>query len=65
MDISSIIGVVSGMGFVLGTILLGGSIMAFVNIPSILVVMGGTLASIMIAYPLNDFLTVFKTVTKI
>jgi len=41
MDISSVIGVVSGIGFVIGTILLGGSIMMFVNIPSILVVMGG------------------------
>jgi chemotaxis protein MotA len=65
MDISSIIGVVSGMGFVLGTILLGGSIMMFVNIPSILIVMGGTMAASMVAYPLGDFLSVFKTSVKI
>ncbi len=65
MDISSIIGVVSGIGFVLGTILLGGSIVAFINIPSILIVVGGTIASIMIAYPLSDFLTVFKTSLKV
>lgn len=65
MDISSVIGVVSGMGFVLGTILLGSGIMMFVNIPSILIVMGGTLASTMIAFPLADFLSVFKTSIKI
>jgi chemotaxis protein MotA len=65
MDLSSIIGVVSGMGFVLGTILLGGGIMTFVNIPSILIVMGGTLAASMIAYPLKDFLSIFKTAMKI
>ncbi|MCP3873207.1 MAG: motility protein A [Desulfobacteraceae bacterium] len=65
MDIASIIGVVSGMGFVLGTILLGGSIMMFVNIPSILIVMGGTLAASMVGYPLADFLSVFKTSVKI
>lgn len=65
MDISSIIGVVSGMGFVLGTILLGGSIMAFVNIPSVLIVMGGTIAATMIAYPLADFLGIFKAAMKI
>ncbi len=65
MDISSIIGVVSGMGFVLGTILLGGSIVAFINIPSILIVMGGTVAATMIAYPLSDFLGVFKTAIKV
>jgi chemotaxis protein MotA len=65
MDISSIIGVVSGMGFVLGTILLGGSIMMFVNIPSILIVMGGTFAATMVGYPLSDFLSVFKVGMKI
>lgn len=65
MDISSVIGVVSGMGFVLGTILLGGSIMMFVNIPSILIVMGGTMAATMIAFPLSDFLSMFKTGMKI
>jgi chemotaxis protein MotA len=65
MDISSIIGVVSGMGFVLGTILLGGSIVAFINIPSVLIVMGGTAAATMVAYPLSDFLGVFKTATKV
>ncbi len=65
MDISSIIGVVSGMGFVLGTILLGGSIVAFINIPSILIVMGGTAAATMVAYPLSDFLSVFKTAIKV
>ena len=65
MDIASIIGVVSGMGFILGTILLGGSIMAFVNIPSVLVVMGGTIAATLVGYPLKDFLSIFKAVMKI
>lgn len=65
MDIASVIGVVSGMGFVLGTILLGGSIMMFVNIPSILIVMGGTLSASLVGYPLSDFLSVFKTGMKI
>jgi chemotaxis protein MotA len=65
MDIASIIGVVSGIGFILGTILLGGSIMGFVNIPSILVVVGGTIAATMVGYPLSDFLGVFKTAMKI
>ncbi|MCK5164983.1 MAG: MotA/TolQ/ExbB proton channel family protein [Desulfobacula sp.] len=65
MDIASIVGVVSGMGFVLGTILLGSSLMTFVNIPSVLIVMGGTLAAVMIGYPLGDFLSIFKTSMKI
>ncbi|MCG8685376.1 MAG: motility protein A, partial [Desulfobacterales bacterium] len=65
MDISSVIGVVSGMGFVLGTILLGGSIMMFVNIPSILIVVGGTIAAVMIAYPLSEVLGMFKVAIKV
>ncbi|CCK79500.1 motility protein A [Desulfobacula toluolica] len=65
MDLSSIIGIVSGMGFVLGTILLGGGLMTFVNIPSILIVLGGTMAASMIAYPLKDFLSIFKTTMKV
>jgi chemotaxis protein MotA len=65
MDIASVIGVISGLGFVLGTILLGGSLMGFVNIPSILIVVGGSMASSMIAFPLADFLSVFKTAVKV
>ncbi len=65
MDISSVIGVISGMGFIMGTILLGSSIMMFVNIPSVLVVVGGTMAATMVGYPLADFLKVFRTTMKI
>jgi chemotaxis protein MotA len=65
MDISSIIGVISGIGFVIGTILLSGSIVAFINIPSVLIVVGGTMAATMIGYPLKDFLGIFKAAMKI
>jgi chemotaxis protein MotA len=65
MDISSIIGIVSGIGFVIGTIQLGGSIVAFINIPSVLIVVGGTVAATMIGYPLKDFLGIFKAAMKI
>ncbi|MCP3901918.1 MAG: motility protein A, partial [Desulfobacteraceae bacterium] len=65
MDLSSIIGIVSGIGFVIGTILLGGGLGSFINIPSILIVVGGTFAATMIAYPLADFLSVFKTSIKV
>lgn len=65
MDISSVIGVVSGVGFIMGTILLGGSILMFVNIPSILIVVGGTIASVMIGYPLSDVLGMFKVAIKV
>lgn len=65
MDIASIIGIVSGIGFVIGTILLNGSIVAFINLPSVVIVVGGTVAATMIGYPLKDFLGIFKAAMKI
>ncbi len=65
MDLSSIIGVVSGLGFIAVTILLGSSLMLFWNLPSVMIVVGGTMASTMIAFPLSDFLSVFKVTMKV
>ncbi|MCA1784585.1 MAG: MotA/TolQ/ExbB proton channel family protein, partial [Desulfobacteraceae bacterium] len=65
MDISSIIGVVSGIGFILGTILLGGPIDMFINIPSVLIVVGGTIAATMIGFPLADVIGIVKTAIKV
>ena len=65
MDLSSIIGVVSGLGFIAVTILLGSSLMLFWNLPSVMIVVGGTIAATMIAFPLSDFLSVFKVAMKV
>ncbi len=65
MDIASIIGCVSGLGFILGTIIMGGPISMFINIPSILIVVGGTIAATMIGFPLGDILGIFKTAIKV
>ncbi len=58
MDIATLVGVVSGIGFVLVTILMGSGLGLFINIPSIMIVVGGTVAATLIAYPLSDFLRV-------
>ncbi|MBU1170572.1 MAG: MotA/TolQ/ExbB proton channel family protein [Proteobacteria bacterium] len=65
MDISSLIGAIAGTGFVAITILLGSSLLLFWNLPSVMIVVGGTLSAAMIAYPLGDFLAVFKTSVKV
>lgn len=65
MDIATIIGVVSGLAFVIGTILMGSGLGLFINIPSILIVGGGTIAATLIAYPLADFLTVIGVTIKV
>jgi len=58
MDIATIVGMVSGVGFILITILLGSGLGLFINIPSIVIVFGGTIAATLVAFPLNDFLKV-------
>nr|WP_319493872.1 MotA/TolQ/ExbB proton channel family protein [uncultured Desulfobacter sp.] len=65
MDISSLIGVVSGIGFIIGTILLGGPITMFIDVPSIVIVCGGTVSATMIAFPLGDVLGMFKVAIKV
>ncbi len=65
MDLSSIIGVVSGLGFVAMGILLGSSLMLFWNLPSVVIVVGGSLAATMIGFPLNDVLSIFKVTMKV
>lgn len=62
MDFATIIGLISGFGLVLTAILIGGSPQIFVNVPSFLIVIGGTIASTLINYPLKDVLSVFGTV---
>ena len=45
MDIATIIGLLGGTGLVLSAIIIGGSALMFVNIPGLLIVVGGTLAT--------------------
>ncbi|MFQ5515189.1 MAG: motility protein A [Myxococcota bacterium] len=48
MDLATILGIVLGLGLIAGSIMLDGSIMAFVNAPGMLVVVGGTIAATLI-----------------
>ena len=65
MDLASIIGIVLGVGCTVACILLGSSLLLFWNAPSVMIVFGGTIGAAMIAYPLKEFLAVFKTVVKV
>jgi len=62
MDIATIVGIVTAFALVVSAILMGGSLMLFVNIPSIMIVVGGTLGATMINYPLPDILKVSNVV---
>ncbi len=51
MDIASIVGLLAGIALVLAAILMGSGLGTFINIPSVLVVVGGALAATAIAFP--------------
>lgn len=65
MDITSIVGMIAGIAAIIGTILLGSGIGLFINIPSIMIVFGGTIAAAMVAFPLPDFLKLIKVTMRI
>ncbi len=54
LDLATVIGFVVGILAILGSILSAGSLASFIDIPSLLVVLPGTIAAILISYPLND-----------
>ena len=62
MDIATVFGLIAGWGLVLSAIVMGGNPLMFLNVPSIFIVVGGTLASAFIAFPLSDVIGVIATV---
>lgn len=65
MDIATLLGIVSAFGLVVAAIALGGGILLFVNIPSLLIVVGGTLGATMINYPIRDVLRTFAVMKNV
>lgn len=54
MDIATLIGLIVGFGLVLVAILLGGSLGAFIDIPSVLIVVAGTFAITTVSFSLPE-----------
>ncbi|MCD6138722.1 MAG: MotA/TolQ/ExbB proton channel family protein [Deltaproteobacteria bacterium] len=65
MDIATLAGIVSAFGLVIIAISMGGGINLFINIPSLMIVVGGTLGATMINYPLKEVLGVFRVVRNV
>jgi chemotaxis protein MotA len=54
MDFTTILGLIACSILIAATIFLGGSASTFVNIPSILVVVGGTFGATSIGFPMEQ-----------
>lgn len=64
MDLATLIGLITAFGIVLASIFIGGSAMMFVNVPSLLVVVGGTIGAVMMKFTLGQFIGAFKVALK-
>ncbi len=64
MDIATIIGIVAGVALIIASILMGSGLGAFIDIPSVLVVIGGSVAALLISFPLGQVIGSIKIALK-
>jgi chemotaxis protein MotA len=60
MDLATLLGMLGAIGIVMSAILTGGSALVFINIPSVLIVLGGTVMVVMIKFSMGQFFGAFK-----
>ena len=64
MDLTTILGIVSGISLILLAIFIDSGLGIFISIPGALIVTGGTIAATLISYPFNEVVKVMKIAGK-
>lgn len=64
MDLATLLGFLGAVGIVLMSILTGASLDAFIDVPSLLIVFGGTIGVILMRFPFKPCLGSFKVAIK-
>ncbi len=64
MDLATLLGILGAFGVVTAAILLGGSVLVFVNAPSLFIVLGGTLMVVLIKFNISQFTGALKVAAK-
>ncbi len=65
MDIATVVGVILSLGLIIASIVTGGGVItAFIDPASVMVVIGGVIAAVLISFPLKNFLGVFGVTRK-
>ncbi|MGB0732209.1 MAG: flagellar motor protein PomA [Pontibacterium sp.] len=64
MDIATLVGLLGGFGIVAAAMIMGGDIGIFINVPSLLIVILGTLIVVMMKYTLGQYLGFAKVMGK-
>jgi len=65
MDIATLFGIFVAGGLVISAIMVGGPGSWFINTPSMMIVIGGTMGATLLNYPLSEILGVFKVVKNV
>ncbi len=64
MDLATLVGLISAFGIILAAIFLGGSAATFFNVPSLLVVFGGTVGAVLMQFSIAQFFGAMKVALK-
>ena len=64
MDLASLIGILGAFALVVMAMVMGGDIMMFVNIPSLLIVIGGSLCVVLMKFEIGTFFGSFGIMAK-
>ncbi|MEM0910806.1 MAG: flagellar motor protein PomA [Pseudomonadota bacterium] len=64
MDLATIVGFLGALGLVVMAMVMGGSLGIFINVPSVLIVFGGSIFVVLMQYPMSKFLSAGKVVAK-
>ncbi len=65
MDFASFIGILAGFGLIIGAIFTSGSLNAFIDIPSFIIVFGGTIGASLVNYTFTEFIDLLNGINKI
>lgn len=64
MDLATIIGMLAAFGLVISGIMQGSSLLIFIDIPSFIIVVGGTIGASLVHFPFGDILGAFGVARK-
>ena len=64
MDIATIVGLILAFVLLVGSIAMGAGIESFIDVPSIIIVIGGTFSAGLVSFPLRHFISLGKVVKK-
>ena len=64
MDLATIVGLLGALGLIVVTMLMSGSLTMFINVPSLVIVVGGSIFAVMAKFGLGQFLGAVKVAGK-